>query len=52
MAGDRLGNDPAQAIEIENPIDLAPETGGAGGKQHGILKPASEDLDREIRLRH
>ena len=42
----RLGRDTAQAIQVHHPRQLATESCRAGGKEHGILKGGTEDLDR------
>jgi hypothetical protein len=33
-------------------MELAAESGGAGGEQNGILKPLSEEIARERLRRH
>ena len=41
-----LGNDSAEAIEIEDVVELAAKSGGAGGKKNWILESRSEQFDR------
>ena len=41
-----LGNDSAEAIEIDDVVELAAKSGGAGGKQNWILESRSEQFDR------
>ena len=43
-----LGDDAAEAIEVHDAGQLAPEAGGAGGEQEGILEVAAEDRPREV----
>jgi len=40
-----LRNDSAEAIKIEDVVELAAESGGAGGKKNWILESRSEQFD-------
>jgi len=41
-----LGDDSAEAIEIDDVVELAAKSGGAGGKKNWILESRSEQFDR------
>jgi hypothetical protein len=48
----RLGYQATQSIDVKDPVQLASEAGRAGSEKKWILKPAAEQLSREIRAGH
>jgi hypothetical protein len=49
---DRLGHQPAEAVEVEHSIELSPKAGRTSGEKEGILKPPAPQLAGEVETLH
>jgi hypothetical protein len=49
---DRLGHQPAEAIEVKHSVKLSSEAGRPGGEQERILEPTAQQLAGEVETLH